>query len=54
MEANESKYAVLQEEEVQLTTEFESLQTRKKNMRLVTDQVGGWTQRVREKMEEQL
>ena len=54
MEAKESQYAILQEEEVQLTTEFESLQTRKKNMRLVTDQVGGWTQRVREKMEEQL
>lgn len=34
--------------------ELESLNERKKNMQLINDQVGGWTQRVIAKMQEQL
>ena len=50
MEAKESKYANLQHEDEQLQLELESLKERKKNIRLINDQVGGWTSRVAYKM----
>ena len=53
-EAQESKYAHLQKESEQLLQELESLKHRKKNINLINDQVGGWTQRVIAKMQEQL
>ena len=53
-EAQESKYAHLQAEEQHLITELECLNERKKNMQLINDQVGGWTQRVCGKLSEQL
>lgn len=54
MEAMENEYATLQTEEQQLQPELESLNTRKKNMALINDQVGGWTKRVIAKMQDQL
>ena len=54
MEARESQYATLVTEMQQLQPELESLNERKKNMQLINDQVGGWTQRVIAKMREQL
>lgn len=50
----ESEYKRLSEEMDQLNAHLDQIKQRKKNIQLITDQVGGWTNRVGKKMAEQL
>jgi len=50
----ESEYKRLSTEMEQLQAGLQQLKTRKKNIQLITDQVGGWTTRVGKKLADQL
>jgi len=50
----EAEYKHLADELDQLRTHLEQLHTRKKNIQLINDQVGGWSSRVSKKLADQL
>lgn len=51
---DDAAFARLTKELEELGAEMDSIKSRKKKMQLVSDQVGGWTERVASKMSEQL